>query len=223
MSEEELQEEEPKKVAWQTVNAQRLYSAQARIQRTQRISELWRDLRGKTAVFIEYKRLYGPIAYPTVAKTINELQRRWREERDDDVSRWRDEELQYALDARAYARKEFMNNPKHPISYGRLEGEWTLRIAALMGLDAPKKIDTSTTDKSWREMLSEYAKKEGISEDEAKKRLLNEVNDIANGRLESVNGTVLEGEVKREPGENQARMEANSSEEREPESPTDGI
>lgn len=106
------------------------------------VAQLWHHYHNFGQVLAEYNANYQPpLTLPVLKQDIRTLRERWLDERDQELGVWQAEELAYALTARAFARDLFRNDPHHPIVYGRLEGEWTKRIADLMGLDAARKTE----------------------------------------------------------------------------------
>jgi hypothetical protein len=130
------------------------------------------------------------VSYVTVYDDIKYLRKMWSIDRNLDLGAWQAQELQYCRERRDEALDNFKLRPN--VQWGGLILRWTERIAILKGLDAPKKFD-DWTGKSWEDSLKEYAEREGITEEEAAKRLVAEADRIINERTGSNSRAVSQG------------------------------
>lgn len=155
----------------------------------------------------------------TVRGDIQANRKNWAVEHNRTISEHQAQELNFYYEQREFSRRLWEDTEK--VGYGRMVLDWSMRISNLLGLDMPKKVDTSTTDKQWREQLKEYAEKENISEQEALRQLIEETEKIVNG--ESDSGADASGGIEEEAGTEKVPVDADSRQGWQAESPTPGV
>lgn len=128
---------------------------QAQAQRRQKVAMLYHA--GKTQE--EIADLLT-IAQSTVSEDLSFLRKQWITQATEFVGDWVARELSYAVEQRASAMARWQTN--YDPRYAEIILKWTKRIADLLGLDAPDKVD-DWTDKDWRA----YAQANGLNEQDA--------------------------------------------------------
>jgi len=99
------------------------------------------------------------VSQPTVSEDLRVLRERWNAQSTETIGEWIAAETAFAVDMRTSALKEWQAG--HDARAMQLVIRWTERLAKLLGLDAPDKLE-DWTERDWRE----YAKANGLSEAE---------------------------------------------------------
>jgi transcriptional regulator with XRE-family HTH domain len=131
------------------------------------------------------------VSQPMISLDLILLSKKFHEQAGQSTSEWVARELAYALERRAEHLTaaqdgEDLNTMKHYT----LVLKWTERVAMLLGLDAPNKVD-NWTDKDWKKFLEEN----GLEEADAIREAERIINSAKGGPalLEAGSGSQTEG------------------------------